>query len=101
MANAIIEVNTNTLRSDVNEVQGEIRALRSETAKLRNAASALNSTWEGVAKAAFMEALQDDLNKLETLVAASETFTRQTDDARVGYDKCENTVSQIVASLKV
>lgn len=101
MANSIIEVNTGTLRNDVSEIQGELQSLRRQVTALRNAASALGSTWEGNAKTAFMEALTDDINRLETLISAIEKFTNKTSDARTEYDRCENSVSQIIASIKV
>ena len=97
----LLEVNTGTLRNDVNEIQGELRGIRSEMSNLRSAASSLGSTWEGDAKNAFMEALQDDMNRLETLVSAIEKFTSKTEESRVAYEKCENSVSQAVSSIKV
>ena len=97
----LLEVNTGTLRNDVNEIQGELRGIRNEMSNLRSAASSLGSTWEGDAKIAFMEALQDDMNRLESLVNAIDQFTDRTEESRVAYEKCENAVSQAVSSMKV
>ena len=97
----LLEVNTGTLRNDVNEIQGELRGIRTEMSNLRGAASSLGNTWEGDAKTAFMEALQDDMNRLESLVNAIGKFTDKTEESRIAYEKCENSVSQAVSSMKV
>ena len=101
MAKTIIEVNTNTLKSDVSNIEARIRSLRSEAANLRNTADQLGSMWEGPAKQAFMAAVQADLSKLENLIKAMERFTNQTSECQVEYDKCEQAVSSIISSIRV
>lgn len=96
-----LEVNTGTLRNDINEIRGEIRGLRTEMSNLRGAASALGQTWEGEAKKAFMGALEDDLRRLELLINTIEKFTNKTEESKDAYEKCENSVSQTVANIKV
>ena len=101
MAKTVIEVNTGTLRTDVTNIQGEIRSLRSEAGKLRSAADQLSGMWDGPAKQAFMSAVKDDLGRLDALIQAMEKFTVQTSDAREEYDKCENAVSGIISAIRV
>lgn len=98
---SIIEVNTGTLKIDINDLQGEIGALRHEIQRLREEAASLGNTWEGEAKAAFMGALADDIGKLEMLIADIEKYTRQTDNARNEYEKCENSVAQLISAIRV
>lgn len=101
MASRIIEVNTSTLKADVESIQGEIRAIQSAAVKLRDIAAQLGDTWDGEAKKAFMEALLNDIDRLEDLTSAVERFTGKTDNSRAEYEKCESTVSQIVSAIKV
>ena len=101
MTKTAIEVNTATLKSDVSTIEGELRALRSGATKLRNTAEQLGRMWDGAAKEAFMAAVRDDLNRLENLIKALETFTDQTAEIRQEYDNCETTVEQIIASIRV
>lgn len=101
MAATMIEVNTDTLKRDVATIESEIRALRRASEKLRDTSTQLGALWEGTAKTAFMAAVQDDLNQLEDLISALEKFTQLTDEARGEYDKCEQSVAQIVAAIRV
>ena len=101
MANTKIEVNTVSLKGDVTSIEGEIRSLRKAAENLRSTSSQLDSMWEGEAKVKFQAAVRDDLNKLESLISAVEKFTRQTDSSRTEYERCENAVAQIIASIKV
>ena len=100
MADSIIEVNTVSLKSDVETMQGCIKSLRTATGKLQSTANQLGNMWEGNAKKAFMAAVQDDLKRLEILIATMEKFTGKTDDSRTEYEKCESTVDQIIASIQ-
>lgn len=96
-----IEVNTGTLKSDVDSINSELGSLRREIHNLRDVTSALGMTWEGDAKNAFMAAISDDIEKLEQLVDEVEKYTGRTSDARIEYDGCENSVAQIIAGIKV
>ena len=101
MAGTIIEVNTSTLRNDVSRINTEISGLKKDVRQLRTTAQQLSSMWEGSAKTAFIAAVNDDIGRLEELINAIDKFTGKTDDARSEYEKCENAVSGIIASIKV
>ena len=101
MAVSRIEVNTNTLHSDVERVRGELKGLRADMQKLNEISGQLNAMWDGEAKAAFVAAVADDIRQLSELIGALEKYTGLTDTARTNYDKCEKNVSSIVSALKV
>lgn len=102
MASTIIEVNTtNTLRSDVSSIDGELREVLRGADRLADTLRQLESMWEGEAKKAFSSAVQDDLRRLRELTKAMQNLTAKTGEARGEYDKCESAVSQIVASIRV
>ncbi len=101
MAVSKIEVNTNTLRSDVERVRTELKGLKDDMRKLSEVSAQLNSMWEGEAKQAFIMAVQDDIRRLSELITALEKFTTSTDTARGNYDTCEKNVSSIISSLRV
>ena len=101
MATTIIEVNTSTLKTDVSSIETEIKALRTAATKIKDISTQLGAMWDGPAKIAFMAAVQDDLSQLENLIIAIEKFTQLTDESRSEYDKCEQSVAQIVASIRV
>lgn len=101
MAANIIEVNTNTLKGDVSDIDRELKGILHEANNLEGLLSQLETMWEGPAKQAFFAAVRDDLGRLRELVKAMQTLTGKTGEAREEYDKCENIVAQIVSSIKV
>lgn len=101
MAGKLIEVNTSTLKSDVSEIDGELRAVLQGADKLATTLSQLESMWDGNTKQAFSLAVKDDLSRLKELVKALQNLTNKTGAAREEYDRCENAVSQIIASIRV
>lgn len=101
MAGKLIEVNTNTLKADVSEIDDELRAILQCAEKLVATLSQLESMWDGNAKQAFSLAVKDDLNRLKELVKAMQNLTGKTGEAREEYDRCESAVAQIIASIRV
>lgn len=101
MAGKLIEVNTNTLKANVSEIDGELHAILQCAEKLADILSQLESMWDGNAKQAFSLAVKDDLNRLQELVKAMQNLTDKTGEAREEYDRCESTVAQIIASIRV
>lgn len=98
---SVIEVNTGTLRSDVTDLRGEVKAIQGEIGALRQLSGVLSGAWEGEAKNAFIAALTGDIGRLEALVNEFDKLVTQTDDVKNEYEKCENSVTQIVAGIRV
>lgn len=101
MAAKIIEVNTNSLKSDVEVIWSELERISGNADRLLSILGQLETMWEGSAKQAFSSAVRDDVARLRELVKAMKDFTGKTSEARVEYDKCEIAVSEIVSSVRV
>lgn len=101
MAVTKIEVNTSTLKGDVDKFRTELNGLKDDVTKLRETSNSLSTMWDGIAKQATVAAVANDIGKLEQLIKVMEDFTNATDTARSNYDRCEQNVGSIVASLKV
>lgn len=102
MSNTLIMVDTtNTLKADVTEMNAQLGRIMNYASQLEGTLRQLESMWEGEAKEAFSNAVRDDLRRLKDLVKAMQNLTDRTGEARKEYDKCENTVAQIIASIKV
>lgn len=101
MASRMIEVDTSVLNSDITEIETEIRNLYSGAAQLESILHQLESMWDGRAKQEFSNAVNDDLRRLRELTKAIETFTKNTDEVRREYERCEGAVSQIIGSIRV
>lgn len=98
---SMIEVNTTTLKSDVDTISVELQKISSDADRLMQALRELESMWDGTAKQAFSAAVSGDIVQLKELVKTLNDFTRKTSEAREEYDKCENSVAQIVAAIRV
>lgn len=101
MAGRTIQVNTNTLRSDISMIEDEIRSINNGANRLAQALRELEGMWDGNAKQAFSAAVNDDIRRLLELSKAMERFTEKTGEVRQEYDTCENEVSQIISSIRV
>lgn len=101
MAGKLIEVNTNILKADVSEIENELRGVLQCAGNLETALSQLEGMWDGNAKQAFSLAVRDDIDRLKELVRAMQDLTGKTGTAREEYDRCENSIAQIIASIRV
>ena len=101
MAQTIIEVNTSNLKSDVDRISEELKAIRSDADQIRTILGTLNGMWDGDAKTAFADSVGTDLDALLELLCSMEDLVGQTDMSRTEYEKCESTVVDIVDSIRV
>ena len=101
MAGRSIEVNTNTLKSDLSVIEEEIRGINRGAGQLEQALHALESMWEGPAKESFSAAVNDDIRRLRELSRLLESFTQTTGEVRQEYDACENEIAQLITSIRV
>ena len=98
---SMIEVNTTTLKSDVDIIRVELMKIRENADRMSQVLHELGSMWDGNAKLAFSAAVNSDIAQLTELVKTMQNFTGKTSEAREEYDKCENAVAQIVSSIRV
>lgn len=98
---SMIEVNTTTLKSDAAAIEGELQKISAAADRLTQTLHELESMWEGTAKQSFSAAVTSDITQLNELVKAMKIFTGRTGEAREEYDKCENTVAQLVSAIRV
>lgn len=101
MAGKLIEVNTNILKADVSEIENELQSVLQCAGNLEATLSQLEGMWDGNAKQAFSVAVKDDIDRLKDLVKAMQNLTGKTGTAREEYDRCENSVAQIISSIRV
>lgn len=101
MAGKIIEVNTSTLKNDVSTIFSELTGISNDIRQLQDTTARLSTMWDGSAKTAFISAVNDDIQRLEELIGVMKKFSDKVDTSRKEYEKCENVVSNIIASIKV
>ena len=101
MAGRSIEVNTNTLKSDLSVIEEEIRGINRGADQLEQTLHALESMWEGPGQGALPPPVKHDIPRPPELSRLLESFTQTTGEVRQEYDACENEIAQLITSIRV
>jgi len=94
-----IEVNTELLSKQISELNENITALESSTHGLEDILEGLKSMWTGPAQEMFYIQFYSDKENLEEFLSVLQKITDEFQTACTEYNKCENSVGSIVASL--
>jgi WXG100 family type VII secretion target len=101
MAIKEIEQNTDYLADDISRLEQEKTILEQAIDEMFAAVRDLDSTWEGPAKAAFVNQFQVDYNRCKEMNNRLASLIEKLETARNEYDKCENEVGDIVRSIRI
>ena len=96
-----IEIETNLLTQDKETIQNQVRVLKSRMAGLKDQMERLSGMWEGPAKETFMIQFWSDCDFIQDFFSEMDAYVDAMEYARQEYEKCENNVSQIVASIRI
>lgn len=87
---AYIQVTSNELRTKADELRGLNQRFSSEIENMTSHQNNLNTMWEGEAKEAFNQALNQDKGKLENFKNAIEAYIQALTVIAQRYDEAEN-----------
>ncbi len=96
-----IEIETNLLMQDKETIQNQVQVLKSRMAGLKEQMERLSGMWEGPAKKTFMSQFWSDCDFIQDFFSEMDAYVDAMEYARQEYEKCENNVSQIVASIRI
>lgn len=99
MANREIEIETNTLGSDIGELESELAEARGYIETMKSDMTQLDAMWEGPANEVFMMQFRNDAAYAEELCKMVENLTECMKYARKQYDACEAEVGSLVSSI--
>lgn len=97
----IIEINTNALNSDIQNMQNELNGLRAEMKKAFSAVADLDQMWNGPANDAFNKAFQADHETMEEVCGILDRLIDYMIHARDEYCKCESAVSGEIDGIRI
>ena len=97
----IIKVNTTTLKKDKDSIEAQLKKVREKIKNMRQDVKAMNKMWEGEANAAFNQAFEDDITKLEQICSMFDEIVKYEATAKKEYDTCEKQVASLVESISV
>lgn len=95
------EIDTDALGRDIGELRIQLQSLKKELADLNTGMEALNSTWEGAAKEAYLLQYHSDQQNMEQLCKTLESFIKTLDYAKSQYMNSNNQARQAVLQIQV
>ena len=96
-----IRINTGSLRNTQNTVQGLLADIQNRITHMQNDIAQMNAMWSGPAHTAFNASFLQDVNELDARVKSIRGVAEFEGRSTSEYDKCENSVSSLVASIRV
>lgn len=94
-----IEVETNILQSDINELEEEIQAVRTLLETITSDMTQLDAMWDGPANEAFMMQYRADAEYTEEICKVLGKLKECMEYAKKQYDSCEAEISSMISSI--
>ncbi len=95
----VIEVNTGSLAQDVRDMEEVLSELKKEMDEIDTLIASLDTIWLGDAKTAFTKKYNADRQVWVNMRENVEKIMEGMQNARLAYEKCENSVGQKIDSL--
>lgn len=96
-----IEIDTAALERDRQTIQSELDRVRSEINQLQEKMVNLAAMWEGPAHDTFMAQFNTDYEFVQIFCNEIGTYVETMEYAQREYQKCENSVRQAIASIRI
>lgn len=100
MAN-YIEIDTGILQGDIGTMATEVHELRQRIQNLQAEVTELSSMWSGRANAVFQQQFALDMEFMNDFADVLEQLISCMEYAKKEYDRCENEVEDLVASIHI
>lgn len=99
MANKEIEIETNTLASDINELTSELEVAKKYIQTMASDMTELDAMWDGPANEVFMMQFDHDVQYAEEICGMLKNLIGCMEFAKKQYDSCESEVRSLIASI--
>lgn len=96
-----IEINTDVLGADIAKMDDELALLLTKVDELYQEVLDLNRMWKGQANMAFNQQFQKDRQDMSGLLKELQGYTESLKNAGRTYVQCENSVGDVVRSLRI
>lgn len=101
MANQEITINTDTLASDIAELNSALETARRTLGDMFTQIQELDAMWDGPANDEFNKQFANDHENAKGLCATVESLIACMEYAREQYNSCENQVNGIVSAIRI
>lgn len=96
-----ISIDTSILSSDISSLNSQVKEARNQMNQMVNSMIELDAMWDGEANQEFVKQFQYDVESAEGLFESLEQIIESIEYAKKEYDKCDNDVEGIIASIVV
>lgn len=96
-----IEIDTGVLQGDIGTMNSNVRELRQRISELEGEEAELSSMWIGAANAAFRKQFAVDMEFMKEVAETVDKLIACMEFAKKEYDKCENEVGDLIASIRI
>lgn len=101
MAERKIVINTNTLKSDISNIEESLKKISEKLQTINQNMKDLNVNWTGYANAALMEQYMKDVEMMQEILKKLADYTEDLQEAEKEYNRCEKLVGDIVTMMLV
>lgn len=101
MSIQVIEVNTDTLQSDINDMRASLAKVKSKTESMFEDINALNGMWEGPAHETFIQQFTADYRRMKELQDAIGKLIDNMQYADKEYISCESGIQSIINTIRI
>lgn len=96
-----IEIETNSLASDVEQLQAFLNDITGSMDDMYEAVVALDRTWEGPANQVFNEQFNSDKQSMAELCKVIQNLINCMSFAKDEYNSCESQVNGVISAIKL
>ena len=96
-----IEINTDALRNDINNMEDQIKNVYNDMQSLNDAVSLLNSMWRGDANIAFNTVYRSDYENMQEASKTVEQLISCMRYAVKQYNECDSKVMTAIKAVRI
>ena len=96
-----LEINTDALGRDIDSLKTLSKNLKSDLQQLTASMEALNTSWEGTAKTAYMLQYRLDQSKMQQLCNTLDDYIKTLEYAKTQYQNGDNQVKSAVSQIRI
>lgn len=101
MAKRTIEISTEYLGKDIDNLKNTLTSLKQDKYKMTGEIEELNTMWKGPANEVFVKQFHLDCVSFDNLIETIDKMIGEMEHAKAEYEKCDNKVSDIVRALRI
>lgn len=101
MAINYIEIETQQLDADGQNMQSNLSSVQNEISRLFEEMQQLDAMWDGPAKLTFKNQMLNDFDEMNSICSNLLEFINNMKSASKEYKMCEKTVAELISAIRI